>query len=176
MNNILLTGIPGIGKTTIIEKVLSVCELNAGGFYTKEIRNKGIRKGFKIIDLQTRREGILAHVDIESPFRVGKYGVDPGCFEEIGVKALKEALLERELIVIDEIGKMELFSRPFQEKVMQCLSSSKKVLGSIKEKGNPFVDSIKKREDVTIITVDESNRDFIPEKIINLLSGNKGCK
>lgn len=173
MNNLLLTGIPGIGKTTIIEKVLSLSQLKAGGFYTKEIKDRGIRKGFKIIDITTKREGILAHVNIKSPFRVWKYGVDTNSFEEIGVKALEDALENKELIIIDEIGKMELFSRPFQEIVLKCLSSSKKTLGFIKIKGNPFVNSIKRKKDTKIIEVNEKNRNLLPDEIINLLSEDK---
>ncbi|HUU49721.1 MAG TPA: NTPase [Nitrospinota bacterium] len=173
MNNFLLTGIPGIGKTTIIEKVLSLSLLKAGGFYTKEIKDGERRKGFKIVDITTKKESILAHVNIKSPFRVGKYGVDTNSFEEIGVKALEDALENKELIIIDEIGKMELFSKPFQKMVLKCLSSSKKILGSIKIKGNPFVNSIKRREDTKIVEVNEKNRNLLPDEIINLLKENK---
>lgn len=169
MRNILLTGVPGIGKTTIIEKVLSESKLKKGGFTTEEIKEQGIRAGFTIIDIATGEEGILAHRDIKSPLKVGKYGVDKKAFEEIGVKALEQALRDKELIIIDEIGKMELFSRPFQEAVLRCLSSPKRVLGSIKLKGNPFVDSIKRRTDTKIIEVNEKNRSLLPEEIINLL-------
>jgi nucleoside-triphosphatase len=169
--NILLTGIPGIGKTTIIKKVVSLCPMSAGGFFTQEIREQGKRKGFHIIDIHTKKEGILAHVAISSPYRVGKYGVDLRGFEEIGVKALEDALETKDLIVIDEIGKMELFSDLFQKTVLMCLSSSKRVLGSIKLKGNPFVDSIKKRTDVNIIEVNEKNRDFLPAEMLHFITG-----
>ena len=114
MKNILLTGIPGVGKTTVIEKILSEISLKAGGFYTQELRRGKMRMGFRIVTTDGE-EGVLAHRDFKSKWRVGKYGVHIEEMERVGVASLDLALHERDLIVIDEIGKMELYSKQFQK-------------------------------------------------------------
>ena len=74
--NILITGLPGVGKTTIIKKLSEeLRKFHPVGFYTEEIREKGIRKGFKLIGLDGG-EGILSHVDVKSTYTVGKYNVE----------------------------------------------------------------------------------------------------
>jgi nucleoside-triphosphatase len=104
--NILVTGRPGIGKTTLIRSVLHALDLEAGGFYTSEILDDGRRVGFSIDGLHGE-SGVLAHVDHESPFRVGKYGVNAEDLERVGVAAIDAALERSRLIVMDEIGRME---------------------------------------------------------------------
>ncbi len=106
---VLLTGRPGCGKTTLIKRVVSELARPAGGFYTEEIRAHGERLGFKIITLDGQ-EALLAHVDFKTPERVGKYGLDLSALETVGVEALREAVHARQLVVIDEIGPMELRS------------------------------------------------------------------
>jgi nucleoside-triphosphatase len=124
--NVLLTGKPGVGKTTIIKKVVEGRE-NAGGFYTEEIRDR-YRKGFKIMTLDGE-EGILAHVDIKNRRTVGKYGVNTPDIDAIAVKSVEESL-DREIIVIDEIGKMELYSEKFRDILGKALDTGN-VLGTI---------------------------------------------
>src|SRR4030042_397641 len=118
-NVYLLTGSPGAGKTTIIREVVARFKNKAGGFYTQEIRVGGIRQGFKITALNGR-EAVLSHVDISSPHRVSKYGVDISNLDNIGVAALYQSLKESDLIIIDEIGKMELFSPRFRESALKA--------------------------------------------------------
>src|SRR4030065_370938 len=118
-NVCLLTGSPGTGKTTAIRQAIARTNARAGGFYTEEIRSGGSREGFKIVTLDGQ-EGILAHVGITGPRRVSKYGVDTTSLEKIGVNAIHRAIKEDDVIVIDEIGKMELFSPYFQEAVLQA--------------------------------------------------------
>jgi nucleoside-triphosphatase len=91
VKNILITGKPGCGKTSLIIEIIKELNLPAGGFYTQEIREKGVRKGFKIISLDGR-EGILARVNFKSPYKVSKYGVNIKDLEEIGIKSILEAL------------------------------------------------------------------------------------
>ncbi|MEA1993802.1 MAG: NTPase [Euryarchaeota archaeon] len=163
--NILLAGNPGIGKTTIIKKVISDIE-NAGGFYTEEIRNK-YRKGFRIVTLAGEK-GILAHVDIGGRYTVGKYGVNLKDLDGIAVKSVEESL-DKDLIVIDEIGKMELYSRNFKEVVDRALNTEK-VLGTIMSKNNYFIKKIKNRDDTKIVIVDKHNRNSLVEKIKKLIT------
>ncbi len=165
--NIFFTGNPGIGKTTVIKRIVTKIRF-AGGFYTEEIREGSVRKGFKIINLEGK-EGILASKEIASRYRVGKYGVNISDLEQIGVKSILDALKnnEKRLIVIDEIGKMELFSVRFQDAVIKALESKKKVLGTIPVKTIPFIERIKVKTPVDIILVTIQNRDSLPDEILS---------
>lgn len=168
MKNILLTGRPGIGKTSIIKEVIDSLRLDAGGFYTREMREGGVRKGFEIITLSGKR-GILAHVDCRSSYRVSKYGVNVKDLEEIAAPALEDALKNKECIIIDEIGRMELYSPKFCSLVKKALDSEKKVLGTMQARHNEFLDSIRGREDTKIIEVTFENRKRIIEEIKEIL-------
>jgi nucleoside-triphosphatase len=168
---LLLTGPPGIGKTTVIQKVLSGIEIGAGGFYTHEIRRGGKRVGFALKTLE-RKEGILAHIDHRKEYRVGRYGVDVDRFEAIALPALDRALQEKKLIVIDEIGRMELFSQAFQEIVIRVLDQDERhVLGVIHQGRDPYTAAVKRRSDVEVISVSHANRDLLPPQIIERLQG-----
>ncbi len=164
IKNILLTGKPGCGKTTLIKQIIEELGLDAGGFYTLEIRRRGRREGFKIVTLD-EKEGILAHVNIRSPYRVSKYGVDIENLEEIGVKSILDSLEKNKVIVIDEIGKMELFSEKFRNAVSAALDSQNKVLATIMLAANPFADEIKRRQDVKIFYLTPENRKRVKEEI-----------
>lgn len=167
--NILLTGKPGVGKTTLIRKILKgLAEIYAGGFYTEEIRENNLRTGFRINALDGRK-GVLAHVNYKSRFRVGKYFVNIQDIDEIAVKSILDSL-KKDLILIDEIGRMELFSERFKEVVLKALDT-RKVLGTIRLGIDPFVENVKERKDVEIILVDFENRDFLVGEIIRKVRG-----
>lgn len=153
--NILITGPPRSGKSTLIEKIIDELirrGFNVGGISTPEVREKGRRIGFKIIDLATGEWKWMAHVNISSRHRVSKYGVDLTAIENIGVKAILYAIDNADLIIIDEIGKMELFSETFQEVVRKALDSNKPVIGTIGLKlHHPFANEVKRRKDTTVM-------------------------
>ena len=168
MNNILITGKPGVGKTTLIIKLIEELDLNAGGFYTQEMRLGGRRVGFKIITLDGK-ESILAHIDIKSPYRVSKYGVNLEGLEKVGVESIWRALENNKIIVIDEIGKMELFSPRFKEAVNSALNSDKITIATILLAPNPYTDKIKRRQDVKLFYLTQENREKVKEEIKNIL-------
>ena|SRR5437868_6872597 len=155
---VLLTGRPGCGKTTLIKRVVDNLSLPACGFYTEEIRERGQRVGFKIVTL-SGEETVLAHVGFKTANRVGKYGLELSGLETIGIAALRRAVAARDLVVIDEIGPMEIRSRAFCDTVNETLDSNVPVLGTISARPNPFTNVIKKRRDVTIIEVRRDNRE-----------------
>lgn len=161
---LLLTGAPGIGKTTIIMKVLEGLQVKRGGFYTKELRQGRRRMGFVVRDL-SGREAVLAHVELTKGPRVGKYRVDVRSFEEVAIPALEEALREKDLVVIDEIGKMELFSERFRQLVQEALRGPKDVLGVIHKGNDPFSRSLREIPGVQIWEVTLANRDHLPQRI-----------
>lgn len=164
----LLTGSPGTGKTTIIRETLSFIPVTMGGFYTQEILENGIRVGFKIITLDGK-EAILSHINFKGMPMVGKYGVNLNNLESVGVVAIREALANCRLIVIDEIGKMELLSSSFQEAVLMSVNSDKYILGTIMYRSNYFADKIKKNPKVRLLTVTVSNRVEVLAEIISSL-------
>jgi len=166
--NIFITGKPGCGKTTLIKEVLEELKISAKGFFTEEIRRNGERLGFKIVTL-SGKEGILADKGFKSTFRVSKYGVVLKDLEEIGVREIEEGLKEDCLIVVDELGKMELFSQKFKRTILASLDSKNKILGTIMLKENPFCDEIKRRKDTKIFYLTRENREEIKKEIINLL-------
>ncbi len=160
----LLTGSPGTGKTTIIKEALARTKVSAGGFYTEEIRLGGVRQGFKLISLDGQ-DAILAHINISSPHRVGKYGVDVDGLDRVGVSALNKAVREGDLVVIDEIGKMELFSANFRRAVLEAIESGKKVLGTIMYRPHPWADEIKRHPKVKVLVVTRANHNQVLEEI-----------
>jgi nucleoside-triphosphatase len=165
---IFLTGAPGSGKTTVIQKVIAHVSRKVIGFITQEIREGGRRKGFKIITLDGR-EAIMAHVDIRGKPRIGKYGVDLGAIEEMAVKSLGCALDEGCLTIIDEIGPMEILSEGFRQIVIEILNRDIDVLGTIVKRSLPFTDRIKALPDVNLIEITNQNRDSIVEHVLQLL-------
>ena len=152
----LLTGVPGTGKTSLIKQAVAEMAGKAGGFYTEEIRSRGIRKGFRLVTLDGQ-SAILAHVKSQSRYRVGKYGVDIDSLDQVGVPALLKAAEQCDVIVIDEIGKMELFSDSFKKAVLEIIEGDKRVLGTIMFNPNQWADAIKRRPQVDIVPVTGSN-------------------
>jgi len=136
----------------------------AGGFYTEEIRSGGVRLGFRLVTLDGQ-SAILAHIDIHRPYRVSKYGVDIDSLDRIGVSALCRAAQQCDLVVVDEIGKMELFSANFRETVLQIIDSGKKTLGTIMLNPNPWADAIKRQPEVNLVEVTRENHHRILDEV-----------
>lgn len=168
VKNILVTGKPGAGKTTLVKSVIRELPIEAGGFFTEEIREGRERKGFRICSLEGDK-GLLAYKGLESPFKVGSYGVNLVDLEKIGVTAVLKALRDKELIVIDEIGRMELYSLQFKKAVLEALESSKPVLATIKIKPSKFTQMIEKRSDVLLFRLTLENRKKVKDAIKKIL-------
>ncbi len=144
-------------------------EGRAGGFYTEEIRSHGVRQGFRLITLDGQ-DTMLSHIDIDSPYRVSKYGVDIDSLDRVGVSALRRAVQQCDLVVIDEIGKMELFSANFRQTVSQIIGSGKMVLGTIMLSPHPWADNIKRQPQVNLVTVTRDNHRQVLEKLQHCLN------
>jgi nucleoside-triphosphatase len=155
---ILLTGRPGCGKTTLIKRVVDNLRRRTGGFYTEEIRDSDTRNGFKIVTLDGE-QAVFAHVDLKTPQHLGKYRLDLSALERIGVGAVRQAIRARWIVVIDEIGPMEIRSAIFREAVNETLDSELPVLATIFARPLPFTNAIKSRPDVTLIDVRPDNRE-----------------
>jgi nucleoside-triphosphatase len=172
----LLTGAPGVGKTTVLQKTVELVRaqgVEVGGMVSLEARRNGIRVGFEIIDLQDGSRGWLAHVNGIGA-SVGKYHVKLPDLENVGVKAINDAMERCQVVAIDEIGPMELYSKPFKQAVMRVLESKKVVLSVVHAKAkDPLVTQVKQRVDAEIFNVTFVNRENLPEhltqKALNLL-------
>lgn len=166
---LLITGRPGSGKTTLCKRVIDALgdKLRIGGVITEEVRHGGIRAGFKIRDLMTGAEMLLAGVGLEQGPKVGKYRVNLSALDELGVKALLRALERCDLIVIDEVGAMELKSPVIVEAVAKVFNSEKHVMATIPLKsGHEIIKELKSREDITLIEINPGNRKTMLNKIL----------
>ena len=165
--NIFLTGAPSSGKTTVIKKVIAGLKLAANGFYTEEERIAGRRVGF-VMKTLGGKSGYLGHQDIQSDFHIRRYGVSIGNIETIAVPAIVP--VESNVIILDEIGKMECFSEVFRKAAVNALDSPNIVIGTITFGGDDFILGIKNREDIEIHEVTPDNRDALPEMILKKIS------
>ena len=164
-NNILLTGRPGCGKSTAIERIVQRLDRPSMGFFSREMREGGRRVGFSITTLDGRR-GILAHVDIRIRERVGRYGINLQHIDEIAVPSIQPEH-DNIVVVVDEIGRMECFSAMFRKALVKILDRPNFVLGSIALKGDAFITAIKKRTDTRLIAVTEKGRDQLAQEILS---------
>lgn len=165
--NIFLTGAPSSGKTTVIKKIIDKLHSRANGFYTEEERVGGKRVGFLMKTLDGRK-GYLAHQDVKSDLHVRRYGVSIENIEAIAVPSITP--VKNNIIILDEIGKMECFSQAFRQAAANALDAPNMVIGTITFGGDDFIQTIKKREDVEIHEVTVENRDFLPVMILQMIS------
>lgn len=172
-NNFLITGSPGSGKTTVVENVLSSLRkkgFEVGGIYCPEIRSGGVRKGFEIIDIMTDESKILAHVNRNQGPRVSKYRVDVSNVDAVSKSAISRALEKADLLVVDEIAPMEIYSDEFRRQVRRALNSEKPLIAVVhKRSKSGFIGEVKKWEDSKLFEVTEKTRDSLPEKVEGLV-------
>jgi nucleoside-triphosphatase len=171
---ILLEGRPGAGKSTIARRLadrLGRDGIPVTGFLTEEIRESGRRLGFSLERFGGER-GVLAHVDLPGPPRVGRYGVDLASFERVAIPALEQAGKD-EVAIIDELGKMELASDAFREAVAALLDRPVPVAATVQSASHAFTDALKRRPDVETMRVTTANRDQLPELLAARLKGDR---
>jgi len=168
-NNFLVTGRPGSGKTSVIENAIKILQgqgFKPGGLYCPEIREGGVRLGFKIIDLMTGEERILAHVDQRDGPQVSRYRVNVKNVDEMSEAAIGRALREADFVVIDEIAPMEMYSEGFKRAVAAALDSDKPLLAIIHQRTTTgFIGDVKARKDVKIFEVVPDNRTGLPTQL-----------
>jgi nucleoside-triphosphatase len=171
---ILVTGKPGIGKTSILRravKELKNRKHEVGGMICREVREGGVRVGFEIMDLSTETRGWLAHVNQPTGPKIGKYHVNLTDLEVVGVGAILDALQNADILAVDELGPMEFSSAAFSKALVKAVESSKPLIGTIHYGlENPIIDSIKKREETEIFKVTYKNRENLHNLIANKIS------
>jgi nucleoside-triphosphatase len=162
---VLVEARPGAGKTTAVIRLadrLRAAGLPLAGFFTEEVRERGVRVGFRIETFEGD-SGLLAHVDLPGPPRVGKYGVDLEAFERLALAALDPPA--GGATVIDELGKMELASKRFREAVTAVLGADVPVVATVHAFRHPFTDQLKRRSDVEVVRLSRANRDELPDSL-----------
>ena len=166
-----VTGHPGVGKTTLVERVIQAVPLKCGGMVTKEIRKIGRRVGFSVHDVLTGREGVLAHIHLDRGPKVGRYRVNLRDLDEVGAAAIERAIEECDLVVVDEVGPMELKSQRFIRAVERALESEKNLLVTVHRSSNHHLAYRIRHEVDHYFRLSASKRDQIAQRIIELLSG-----
>ena len=157
----LVTGRPGCGKTTLVRAVIEALEQPASGFYTRETRDdRGRRTGFELVTLEGQAV-MLAGIRIQGTHRVGRYGVDLAALDRVGVPAIEAAVASGAIVVIDEIGKMELLSNAFQRAVISAIHRHRLIVGAIMQAPHPFADELKQQPDTVLFELTEANRDEV---------------
>ena len=158
-----------MGKTTAalrLVDLLTDAGIPVTGFITREIRERRRRLGFGIESLGGE-SGILAHVDIQGPPRVGKYGVDLEAFERLAIPSLSATA---GVTVIDELGKMELASEGFRQAVSALFAQPQPVVATVHAHRHPFTDALKGRADVETLPVNRKTRDRLPAQLARRLA------
>jgi nucleoside-triphosphatase len=169
---VLVEGRPGSGKSTVAERLATLLRqrgVPVSGFFTRELREGGRRVGFEVETFDGRRT-TLAHVDFPGPPRVGKYGVDLPGFERVALDDLADAP-KRGVVVIDELGKMELASKPFREAVARLFETSADIVATVHVFRHELSDALKRRPDVELVRVTKSSRDELPRQLAERLDG-----
>ena len=166
-----VTGRPGVGKTSVLLRAVDDLKnrgYRIGGMVSREVREGGVRVGFEIMDFSTEQRGWLAHVNQPSGPQVGKYRVNLTDLNAIGASSIIGAVKDADVIIVDEIGPMELFSQAFREAVVQAVESDKPMLGTIHFRvEDPLVNMIKAREDAEILTVTYENRESLHRLVVD---------
>jgi nucleoside-triphosphatase len=171
---ILLTGMPGVGKTTVVREVVArLPGVRLSGFLTEEVRGPQGRTGFRVRTWDGR-EGWLARVASGGGPRVGRYVVDLPAFEAVALPALA---LEPSvaLYVVDEVGKMECLSKAFQEAMRRLLSARVPLLATVALRGGGLIDEVKRWPGTEFHEVTRSNRDALPERTAQRISASLGA-
>jgi nucleoside-triphosphatase len=169
---LLLEGRPGIGKTTVARRLLKLLQeagVPVAGFTTGELRTGGHREGFVVEAVSGARE-VLAHVDLPGPPRVGRYGVDLAAFERVALPALGDSG-PGGVVVVDELGRMELASAAFRAAVVDLLGRDVAVVATVHQTRDRFTDALRRRPDIRVVRVTEATRDALPEQLVDRLVG-----
>ena len=169
-----ITGLPGSGKTETLLRIINLLEeegIKVGGMITEPIVEKQRRSGFQIVDWLTKESMVFAHEDMKSRVRSGRYGVNLAALEDLGIRALNDARENADVVVIDEVGKMEVESEAFTKAVVDTLDQDKSIIMTLHKKSrNPLLQDIRRRDELRLLEVTPVNKNLLAFKIVKLLT------
>ncbi|MCI4322757.1 MAG: NTPase [Thermoplasmata archaeon] len=170
-----ITGLPGAGKTQTLLRIIQLLEhegVKVGGMVTQPVEVKGRRSGFEITNWMTKESEVFAHESLKSRVRSGKYGVNLSALEGLGIRSLEQAREGADVIVIDEVGKMEVESDAFTKMVVNTLDCDKSIVMTLHKKSrNPLLQDIRRRDELRLLEVTPVNKNLLAFKIVKLLTG-----
>lgn len=172
-----LTGLPGAGKTTAVLRIIEMLkktddELKVGGMINEPVLKDRRVVGFSTRNLVTGESAVFGSTKFESKFTVGNIGFDFSKLDEVGVKAIREATETCDIIVIDEVGKIEVESQMFVDVVKEAVEAEKPMIITLHKKSrNPLLQDIRRRDDVRLLDITPTNRNLLPHKIVRLMNG-----
>jgi nucleoside-triphosphatase len=170
-----ITGLPGSGKTQTLLRIIQLLEeegVTVGGMVTEPIVERQRRTGFKIVNWLTKENEVFAHEGLKSRVRSGRYGVNLTALEGLGTRALQEARDAADVIVIDEVGKMEVESDLFTQSVIDTLDAKKSIVMTLHKKSrNPLLQDIRRRDELRLLEVTPINKNLLAFKIVHLITG-----
>ncbi|MBI3550831.1 MAG: hypothetical protein HY078_17485 [Elusimicrobia bacterium] len=162
--NLIVSGTPGVGKTSLLKECLSPYRDVAGGFYTEQILEGGKRMGFRVVSLSGESK-VLASKAMASSVRLNKYGIDLAALDGLAVPAIEAAGAGGRIVVIDEIGAMEAFSERFRTAALACLQGAPRVLATIRHGAHDFSDAVKRLDDTRLLELDRSNYHAVKKEV-----------
>ncbi len=170
-----ITGLPGSGKTQTLLRIIQLLEeegVVVGGMVTEPIFEKQRRTGFQITNWLTKEHEVFAHETMKSRVRSGRFGVNLAALEGLGIRALAEARESADVIVIDEVGKMEVESDTFTKSVVDTLDAKKSIIMTLHKKSrNPLLQDIRRRDELRLLEVTPVNKNLLAFKIVHLITG-----
>ncbi|MGI0139704.1 MAG: NTPase [Thermoplasmata archaeon] len=170
-----ITGLPGSGKTQTLLRIIQLLEqegVTVGGVVTEPIIVKNRRSGFRLVDWLTKEEAVFAHEKLKSRIRSGRYGVNVHALEDLGTRALAGARANADVIVIDEVGKMEVDNDAFTKSIVETLDTSKSIVMTLHKKSrNPLLQDIRRRDELRLLEVTPVNKNLLAFKVVRLLTG-----
>ncbi|MFW6304633.1 MAG: NTPase [Candidatus Saliniplasma sp.] len=167
-----ISGVIGIGKTDTLKRIISMLSeegVNVGGMITEPILEDNRQMGFQVMNWKTKEKAVFAHLNLDSQIRIKGYGVDIHALNQVGVRAIEEAIQNDDLILVDEIGKMEVESEEFNRIVKIALDVNKPMILTFNKKSrNPLLQDVRRRDDVRMLELTDVNRDLLPYKVVDL--------
>lgn len=168
-----ITGLPGSGRTELLLTLVDMLEaenLKIGGVVTEPIREGDTVTGFKMIDYMTKEESVIAGTRITSRARIDEFGIDLDALGILAVNAIKRAVYHSDLVIIDEIGRIQLKSEYFNKAVLNALKASKPIIMTIYRKSrSSLLQDIRRRDDIRMLEVTPVNKGILPFKIFKVL-------
>ena len=165
MKHLLLVGRPGIGKTTLMKQLIAaVRRYPIDGFVTEELREGEERRGFWLSPLDGRQV-LLAHRRLEDGVRVGPYRVNVSVLDEVAVPVIRRGIAHAFLLFLDELGRMELLSKPFERAVQDAFDRGPSVIATAGVAELPFLAALKRRKDVELVPISSANRAAVEEEL-----------